>query len=1115
MRCPAALVAVPLVAGGLAAILLFDRLPDLLAFHAAAAALVALLASLAAFASRSTGECAVAIVGGALLAGLSLGASGAERAYSPPLLDWFTSLSAGRAEEPWIVEGTFREDAALTAYGTSLSIDVDRIGAPGAAMRRRAGGVRLFVTGALALDRVRQWRAGRRVRAPALLRLPSTYRNPGAPDDVRALARRGVVLVGAVKSGALVDVTARAGAVPEAAASARAWARTQLARCVGRWSPRSGAVATAITIGDRTGLSSDDERRLQEAGTYHVIAISGGNIAILTAILLVVARVLGVPRRAAAGLAIAALLFYAEVTGAPASVARAIAVAVVYLAGRLMDHRGPPLNALAVAAALAVAVSPPSAADPGFLLSFGATLGILVLTPRVTGALSSLGWTPTGGVASGFGRISTADAAPTAVPRGFSRTIPRRMLGAAVTLLVATLCAEIALAPLGALLFMRITFAGLLLNFAAIPLMGLVQAGSLVVLAIAAPFPAIAPLAGYAAHLAAAGLVDSSRFVDLVPWLSVHVPPPAPWVVGVYYAACVAVLSIRRHATPFVCAAALAFAVMLAGPSFAARDAMPPLPARARDVLRVVFLDVGQGDSTAIFLPGGRVLLVDAGGTFLGQTVAPPVPEETTRPAAGFDVGERVVAPALRAMGVRRVDTVVLTHGDPDHIGGAAAVMRRYAPRAIWDGVPVPPFEPMRVLAAAAASARTSWRTVLAGDTEREGAVEIRVLHPPPPDWERQRVRNDDSIVVEIRLGAVSIVLPADIGAEGERAVIARVSPAPIVILKVPHHGSMTSSTPEFLAALDPRAAIISAGRDNRFGHPAPLVIARYRDGGVPLFRTDRDGAVIVDTDGETVWIRGWTGRELTLTKWEMGNGKWEMGNGKWESVTLKLCDSVILSHFPFPIYHFPFHFLTIPHASSISSRVASWTERPCSSRWRSSASKRALNFSFAFLSADSDSIPSLRARFAIVNRRSPISSSARSRPSLPSTAPRSSATSSSILSMTPSACGQSKPTAATRVPISCARSSDGIDFGTPRSSDRRSPASLCSRDLIRSHCSTTLPGVLTPLASPNTCGWRRISFSEMARSESATAKRPSSDSICARNTPSKSRSPISPSSAA
>jgi competence protein ComEC len=574
-----------------------------------------------------------------------------------------------------------------------------------------------------------------------------------------------------------------------------------------------------------------------------VIAISGGNIALLTAIMLAGAGILRVPPRAAAGGAIAALLFYAEVTGAPASVARATTAAVIYLAGRLFDHRGPPLNALAVAAILAVAASPLTATDPGFLLSFGATLGILVLAPRLAAVV-------------GCGPSRTTS--PRTTPPILRATLGR-VLRAGAMLLIATVCAEVALAPLGALLFLRITFAGLLLNFAAIPLMALVQAGSLLVLSLAAPLPTLALDAGYLTNLAARGLVDSARFVDVVPWIAVQVTSPSAWVVLVYYGACLAAL-VTRHRATSAAICALALAQMLVG-----RPAVAPA---ASNQLRVVFLDVGQGDATFVSMPDGCTLLVDTGGAWIGQPVSAP-PDPDNAPGAAFDVGERVVVPALRALGARSLDTLVLTHGDPDHIGGAPAVLRRFAPRAIWEGVPVPPFEPLKVLARQAWTSRTAWRIVQPGDFERHGAATIRVLHPPPPEWERQRVRNDDSVVLDVRLGEVSVVLPGDIGAEGERDVIPRLVPASTVILKVPHHGSASSSTHAFLSELHPSVAVVSAGRDNRFGHPAPQVVARYREAGVRVFRTDVDGAVFVETDGGSVWIRGWTGRGLTIVNGE------------------------------------------------------------------------------------------------------------------------------------------------------------------------------------------------------------------------------------------------------
>jgi competence protein ComEC len=829
VRTPAAFVAVPLLAGAAAGILLADHPDGWLPLCAAGGAVLSLLAALGFFADECAVGVAAAVAIGSAAGGVSLGAAGARAAYHPPLLAWFDARAPADRDAPAVLEGVLREDASLVPFGASITIDVTCVLSPSRPSTRgfsgsigtcpTRGGVRLSVGGASAASRAGDWRAGRTVRVSASLRRPAPFGNPGLPDEVRALARRGIVLVGSVKSAALVEAVSRGSATEEAAAAARAWTRGQLARYVGSWSTQSGAIAAAILIGDRSGLSDEDERRLQEAGTYHVIAISGGNIAILTVMLLVVMRAIRMPPRVASAVAIAVLLFYGELAGGGASVSRAITAACVYLAGRMLDHRGPALNALAVTAVFGVAASPLAPFDAGFVLSFGATLGILLGTSRLIGP-DLLHQRGTG-----------------------VRRFLRRAAAAAAALFAATVCAEVALAPVAAVLFSRITLAGLVLNFAAIPLMTIVQAASMATLAASVPAGPVARICGYVTHGAALGLVRSAGLVDLAPWLSCDVVPPAWWLVATYYASCGALLLGRRHVRLALSGVAVSASFMLAGPAVRSGS--------AAGTLRVVFLDVGQGDATLAILPDGRALLVDAGG-LAGST---------------FDLGERVLAPSVRAFGIRRLDTFVVTHGDPDHIGGAPAALRRFAPRTVWEGVPVPPHAGLRALAAAASGSSASWRTVQAGDREVVAGVEIRVLHPPPPDWERQRVRNDDSVVLELRLGGVSIVLPGDIGSAGEQLVTPRLEPGPITILKAPHHGSATSSTVPFITAAHPAAVIFSIGRGNRFGHPAPVVTARYRASGASIFRTDEDGAVIVDTDGKRAEITTWSGRRVTLRR--------------------------------------------------------------------------------------------------------------------------------------------------------------------------------------------------------------------------------------------------------
>ena len=700
-----------------------------------------------------------------------------------------------------VVEGVLRADASPGLSGVSLSLDVSRIEpitAPGTT-RDVDGGLLVTVAGALSADRLEEWRAGRRVRLPVDLHRPSRYFDVGVPDGERALLLRGSVLVGTTKSGALVEVLSRGSWIDERLAGIRAFARRAIGDSVGRWSARSSAIVTAIVIGDRAGLDESVQRSLQEAGTYHVIAISGGNIAILAGLLLGLFRLGGVLGRTAALVSMSVLVAYGALVGGGASVNRATLMAVLYFGARAADQRSPPLNTLALAAALLVAVQPFSVVDPAFVLTCGATLAILLVAP--------------------------------AIPQ----VLPRRLMPA-LSLLVASAATEAVLLPASALFFSRVTFAGLALNFLAIPLMAVAQIAGMVLVPLALVSTPLARAAGFVAHVGAAGLVWSAALVRFAPVLAFRVAPPSWWVIAIYYASLVVWWRWRR-ATTLAVAVVAAFWIL----------AQPwrLLAARGDGRIHVSFLDVGQGDAAFIRLPHGSTFLVDAGGLSGAST---------------FDIGDRVVAPVLRSAGVRRLDYLVLTHGDPDHIGGAGAIVDEFRPRQIWEGIPVPRFEPLKTLRAAAVDRGLKWTNVLAGQSVQVDGVDISVLHPAPPDWERQKVRNDDSIVLELRWGDVSFVLTGDIGKAVERTLVGRLASAPIRIVKVPHHGSLTSSAPEFLSALQPRIAVFSAGRANHFGHPAPDVLERYRQVGAEILRTDRDGEVEVTSNGYSIDVHTFVG---------------------------------------------------------------------------------------------------------------------------------------------------------------------------------------------------------------------------------------------------------------
>jgi competence protein ComEC len=715
------------------------------------------------------------------------------------------SATTGRHERPIPIEGRLLADATLTEAGANLRIQVERAWID-ACPESADGGVSLTVGGAMAASAVGEWRAGRMIRAPATLRRPAQYLNDGVADQEQLLARRGIALVGTVKSAALVTVVGQGSWIDEAAAAIRSAVRRALVRHTAIHDPQSGAIAVAILIGDRGSIDAQVERRLQEAGTYHVIAISGGNIAILAGLSLALMWVGGIRDGWAAAAAMALLSAYAHVAGGGASVVRATTMAVIYLGLRVIDQRTAPRHALAVTAAALLIASPLAIADVGMWLTFGATIAIVAGLQQV--ALPASIW-----------------------------------LRAPVGLFLASICVEMVLMPIGAYVFQRVTLAGLVVNLAAVPCMALVQIAAMVTAGTdAAGWDAAARAAGWIAHLGVRGLTGSAFLVDLAPWLTWRVPSPNVVVMAVYYAALVfgAALALTVRAQRAAAAlAAVLFVWMAAAP--------PTLARRGGDGrLHLTVLDVGQGDAMLVTAPNGRTLLVDAGGVSM---------------RGDFDIGDRVIGPALRARGITRLDYLAITHGDPDHIGGAASLIRDFAPLEVWDGVFVNAHQPTLALQQHAARQRSAWRRLQTGDRLDLGGAELRVHHPPLPDWERQKVRNNDSLVMELRYGRVSLLLTGDIGREVEQALIPTLDLLPIVVLKSPHHGSGTSSSAQFIETTRPRVVVISCGRANPYGHPVPYVLSRYEAVGADVYRTDRDGQIDVTTNGASVDVVTLRGR--------------------------------------------------------------------------------------------------------------------------------------------------------------------------------------------------------------------------------------------------------------
>jgi competence protein ComEC len=760
-----------------------------------------------------------ALVGAALAAAAAArGADARDRVLLAPLAAWVAADDARRSR-PVVVEGVLVRDAERVDTGARLAIRVEMID-EGRTRHAIHGRALAYVGGDLVSALAQEWTAGRRVRATMALRHPPVWLNPGGPAEPWQALTRWHDVVGTVKSATLVGI-ADGWWWHEAAAAVRAHVRRAIVRLWQTDGDHTAGIVMAVLIGDRSGLDERVERRLQVAGTYHVIAISGGNVALFTAFVLLASRVVLRSFRLRLCLTLACVLGYGWVVGGDPSVSRAVTAATVYLACAMRGLRPAPIDVLGAVAVLVTLAVPLTVADAGAWLSFGASAGIVLSAGRLLTWYMT--WRPFAG---------------------------RLALFWLVGLFFATAAAELTLLPVSAALFHRVGVAGLALNFVAIPTIAVVQVAGAAGVVLVGWCDWAAAGAAWIARVAVDLLVRSSALVEVAPWLSWRVPPPwGPTIVCFYTTGLSWILwRGRRSGRQAVAAAFCACLIVVAWQPATA------LKKPAAGWLRLTAFDVGQGDSMLVQFPSGHALLVDAGGS-----------------GTRFDAGERLVTPAIWASGSRRLDWMAVTHADLDHIGGARAVMRAFRPREIWEGVPVLSDPRRRDLRIAAAEQGALWRLLQRGDRLDVGGVTLEVLHPRLPDWERPKVRNDDSLVLSVLYGDVEMLLTGDVGAETERALLDAQARRPLRVLKVAHHGSRSSTSTDLLRRYAPGLAVISAGRGNPFGHPVPEVLGRLQAAGARVFRTDRDGAVVIETDGREVMARTMSGGRWGMSVWRRG----------------------------------------------------------------------------------------------------------------------------------------------------------------------------------------------------------------------------------------------------
>ncbi len=555
-----------------------------------------------------------------------------------------------------------------------------------------------------------------------------------------------------------------------------------------------GAVLEALLLGERSRMDPSITRSLQKAGIYHLFAISGAHIAIISFFLFSLFKLFRTPTRLSYLLVMVFLLFYAFLVEGRPSVMRATIMALAFLFGKLIWRNVNLLNTISISAFILLLLNPFSLFNVGFQLTFAATFSIILFFPRIIKYFPKL---------------------------------PLRISD----ILVLSLTAQLGVFPFVASSFNRVTFSSLILNYAALPLVALVMACGYIFLPLSFAIPFLAKLLAKGIKFFIDLLISCSHLFDSFSFISYRIPTPHLLTIIGYFLFLLLLLlpsKIRKQKLAFFLCFLAFFTVLISY----------PFPSLSKN-LKLTLIDVGQGESILVEFPGQKKMLIDGGG-FLEGT---------------FDPGENVVSPFLWKKGIKKIDYLVLTHAHPDHLNGLKAITRNFKIGEYWEAFS-PLEDDTYTEFKRSLPLSVSRKRLFRGDSHQEKKVRIEVLHPEKGEPYVYTIHNDQSLVLRFSYDQISFLLTGDIHIDAEKEILENSREIKSQVLKSPHHGSLSSSSKAFLDSVGPHIVVISVGEGNRYGFPDQEVLERYKEIGAKVYRTDLHGAVEVFSDGRRIFVR-------------------------------------------------------------------------------------------------------------------------------------------------------------------------------------------------------------------------------------------------------------------
>ena len=718
-------------------------------------------------------------------------------------------------------------------------------------------------------------RYGERVAVLARLRAVRGFHNPGSFDRETRARREGAVYYASIKAAELAERLPGRGGY-RVAGWVVALRTTLLQRLDALFPPESAAngLLRAMLLGDRSGLDRRLSEDFQKTGTYHALVVAGLHTGAVAGFLLLLLRWCRVPPIPATAAAICGLAAWVPLTGGNLPAMRAALMLAIYLLARLVYRERALLNTIAATALLLLVAQPAELDDAGFQLSFFSVLLIAAI---------ALPWIErtSAPYRRAVADMDNLDRDLLMKPRQAQFRLELRMLREALREKVPGWCVllaaraglrvyELAVVSLvlqvGFLLpmavhFHRAAWVSVSANLLIVPLLGLVVPLGITALLVALASTTLAGLLAIPLAALVELMAAIARWHASLGAASLRVPGPPLWLALLFLASVVSLAIGLSGISDFGLQIAdirpgpLAIGnrsrLRLIGPGVALAIAAalitwhPFAPLWQPGRLEVTTLDVGQGDALLIVIPPGRVLVTDCGGL--------PGP-------LAIDTGEQIVSPYLWSRRIRRIDVLAVTHAHQDHVGGLESILRNFPVGEIW----LPPSLGSEAYARVfemAQERRIPVRIHARGETTALGQARIAFLSPGPEYHPGRQAQNNDSLVMSIQYGGRTALLAGDVERKMELEMLRDRQPLGADLLKTPHHGSKTSNSAEFLAAVEAPYGVISVAVNSPFGHPHQEALERLAEAHCRVLRTDRDGAVTWTTDGRRI--------ELTMFAWE------------------------------------------------------------------------------------------------------------------------------------------------------------------------------------------------------------------------------------------------------